>query len=751
MKKLMAMALACMLAISQPAYVIAADFTDGGVFSVRENGMLLSESQKFIELLNGERAKLGRTPVQLDEKAMELAIARASEDMGAEGKTADQDVFWRECTAGSLSGKAEDFIRLWKSSPAEWALLTDEKYTRLGFAIYRHESEKDLFYGYAELGTAQTGNDAQKGFPATDSPYVNSDLETAVYTGQYGTAAKAAEAAKPAAPKLTGKVTKYQYVDLTWQKTANAKGYEIYGYNSGKKTFGKIATVDGNTLKYEKKIGYGRDGRFKIRAYNTDSNGNKVYGPYSNIVTVQTAAQTPKISSVKASGSKALTVAWNKVSAADGYQVYRYIQKDGNYTLVKTINSGSTTSLKNTGLVNGKIYYYKIKSFRVLDNGKKLYSAFSAPVGCKVGSSVSGPSSGASGSNATGAVIPAYDQVVTKNVDPANFDRTFKQALLEAEENASSSVQYKIVIPPGNYQAGRLYKIPSNTHVYAVGATINATGTRVGMWYTDPAKPSENIIMEGGTWTTLDQPSSVDGTVVRLVGIENMVIKDMVIKTKRTGHIIEAADMNGFTVEGCTFSGNDKDVNASKNVQPKEALQLDVATKEAIPGYNHPQSMLNGKGCHNVVITGNTFTNCGRGVGSHSGTGNGAEKQPYTNIKVTDNIIKNVLGEGIFAQDWRNCTITGNKISNTKQTGIYFLDAYNIKADNNRISNISKYTGKRKATYDPNGVYGVGMLIRRSQKFSVSGNTLTKVYSPGIIQELNCKNMTVKNNKISTR
>src|SRR5699024_1469350 len=109
-----------------------------------------------------------------------------------------------------------------------------------------------------------------------------------------------------------------------------------------------------------------------------------------------------------------------------------------------------------------------------------------------------------------------------------------------------------------------------------------------------------------------------------------------------------------------------------------------------------------------------------RGVGSHSGTGNGAEKQPYTNIKVTDNTIKNTLGEGIFAQDWRNCTITGNKISNTKQAGIYFLDAYNVKADNNHISNISKYTGKRKTTYDPNGAYGVGMLIRRSQKFSVS-------------------------------
>ena len=210
--------------------------------------------------------------------------------------------------------------------------------------------------------------------------------------GKEGVATKLAgkpsgsETAKPGTPKLTGSATKYQYANLTWKKVANAKGYEIYGYNSGKKTFGKIATVNANvnanTLKYEKKIGYGRDGRFKIRAYTTDKNGKKVYGTYSNVVLIQTAAQAPKIASVKASGSKALTVAWNKVSAADGYQIYRYIKKDGNYNLVKTVNS-KTVSFKNTGLVKGRTYYYKIKAYRILDNGKKIYSAFSAPVAAK--------------------------------------------------------------------------------------------------------------------------------------------------------------------------------------------------------------------------------------------------------------------------------------------------------------------------------------------------------------------------------
>lgn len=195
------------------------------------------------------------------------------------------------------------------------------------------------------------------------------------------------ETTKPGTPKLTGSATKYQYANLTWKKVANAKGYEIYGYNSGKKTFGKIATVNANvnanTLKYEKKIGYGRDGRFKIRAYTTDKNGKKVYSTYSNVVLIQTAAQAPKIASVKTTGSRTLTVNWKKSASADGYLIYRYIKKTGNYNLVKTVNGGNVTSYKNTGLVKGRTYYYKIKAYRILDNGKKIYSAFSAPVAAK--------------------------------------------------------------------------------------------------------------------------------------------------------------------------------------------------------------------------------------------------------------------------------------------------------------------------------------------------------------------------------
>lgn len=348
----------------------------------------------------------------------------------------------------------------------------------------------------------------------------------------------------------------------------------------------------------------------------------------------------------------------------------------------------------------------------------------------------------------TGAVIPKYKETVVIHVDSTMFDRTFNNALLEATEKASRSKQYKIIIPPGTYEAGRSYKLPSNTHIYAKGAIIYGTGTRVGMMITDPIRKSENIIIEGGTWSTLKQPE-VQGTMIRLLGVKNMMMKDMTIQTNRRRHIIEAADMYGFTITGCKISGNNKDNKAPyTSVQPKEAVQLDVATASAMPGFNTASKMYNGKGCHRVLINNNTFYNCARGIGSHSGTGKGIEKYPYTYITVAGNTIKNVLGEAIYAQNWRYSTINSNKISNCRQAGIYLLDTYNIRLNKNQISSVKKYTGQRKTTYDPRGAYGVGVLARRCNTLYMDYNTVKKNARKGILLEAGCKKVTNKGNKI---
>ena len=106
-----------------------------------------------------------------------------------------------------------------------------------------------------------------------------------------------------------------------------------------------------------------------------------------------------------------------------------------------------------------------------------------------------------------GAQFPNYSQVKTIYVSADNFDREFYDALEAAEYGASNSVQYKIILPKGTFTQGHAYTIPSNTYVYAVGTTINTTGSRKSIFRGNMTHKTENIIVEGGTWSTLSQKS----------------------------------------------------------------------------------------------------------------------------------------------------------------------------------------------------------------------------------------------------
>lgn len=77
-----------------------------------------------------------------------------------------------------------------------------------------------------------------------------------------------------------------------------------------------------------------------------------------------------------ASGTKNVTVRWNKISGASGYEVYMSTAQNGKYVNIKTITNGSTVSYINTNLANKKTYYYKVRAYRLV-GGKKVYSSYS--------------------------------------------------------------------------------------------------------------------------------------------------------------------------------------------------------------------------------------------------------------------------------------------------------------------------------------------------------------------------------------
>lgn len=67
-----------------------------------------------------------------------------------------------------------------------------------------------------------------------------------------------------------------------------------------------------------------------------------------------------------------IKLSWSIVIGASGYEIYRSTLSDGTYSLVNT-----TTSLSyiNTGLISGRTYYYKIRAYRMVGT-TKVYSGY---------------------------------------------------------------------------------------------------------------------------------------------------------------------------------------------------------------------------------------------------------------------------------------------------------------------------------------------------------------------------------------
>ena len=92
-----------------------------------------------------------------------------------------------------------------------------------------------------------------------------------------------------------------------------------------------------------------------------------------------------KVSGIKATSNSynSIKLTWNKtVNGANGYAVYRSTSKDGKYTLRKTITSKNTIEFTDTGLDTNTTYYYKVRSYRMIED-KKEYGSYSEIVCAK--------------------------------------------------------------------------------------------------------------------------------------------------------------------------------------------------------------------------------------------------------------------------------------------------------------------------------------------------------------------------------
>ena len=78
---------------------------------------------------------------------------------------------------------------------------------------------------------------------------------------------------------------------------------------------------------------------------------------------------SPKRFSSYGQGWGSTVTKWSKVKGAKGYYLYRANSKNGKYHKIVTTRS---LSYKNTNLIAGKKYYYKVRAYKYVYNRKRL-------------------------------------------------------------------------------------------------------------------------------------------------------------------------------------------------------------------------------------------------------------------------------------------------------------------------------------------------------------------------------------------
>ena len=168
-------------------------------------------------------------------------------------------------------------------------------------------------------------------------------------------------------------------IDLYWNNTYDSDGVRIYQRLGKEGEFQLLKTVPNG--KYPDKT-YMADHRFTVKnlklgttcyyklcAYKLQ-NGRKFDNSFSKVRSATVTINKTEIVKAVSKAKKTNTIKWAKNKEADGYVVYYAKKVDGKYKKLKTIRNKNTTTYTHKKLTNGKVYYYKVMSYKKTKNGK---------------------------------------------------------------------------------------------------------------------------------------------------------------------------------------------------------------------------------------------------------------------------------------------------------------------------------------------------------------------------------------------
>lgn len=261
-----------------------------------------------------------------------------------------------------------------------------------------------------------------------------------------------------------------------------------------------------------------------------------------------------------------------------------------------------------------------------------------------------------------------YKKKFTAKKHGKNFSKALNAALETARKKGKTDKIATVKLSKGNYTLDRTIKIYSNTTLNAKNCRIRYYGNLLRNGYKGRAgsatgySGAKNITINGGTWDAM-VPYSQAGTsnwriqhsTLRFGHCKNVVIKNCTFVGNYNCHDIEFGAVKDSKITKCSFS-NTKAVNTFKNDGGREAIQLDVATSEAMPEFvSYDKTPTK-----NITVSYCTFKNKFRGIGSH----HAVPGKLFNNILVHHNTFTNIGGIAVYGVYWTNSKVYSNTMTN---------------------------------------------------------------------------------------
>lgn len=177
-------------------------------------------------------------------------------------------------------------------------------------------------------------------------------------------------------PSLAAEKTESGTVKLSWNEIGGAAGYALYRKEGKDGKYVRIKKLNGltKTSYHDKTVLPGVTYEYKVRAFLKLSSGYQ-RSAYSAVKAVDFTVPSTQWNKFAVSNYTTVQLSWKKVGIT-GYRIYRKTDS-GKYTCIKDIGSNQTVSYKDTNVVPGHTYTYRIRCYQTV-NGKKYYSPYTS-------------------------------------------------------------------------------------------------------------------------------------------------------------------------------------------------------------------------------------------------------------------------------------------------------------------------------------------------------------------------------------